>query len=44
MHAIGKWISAVLTRVCAILKVSPQALIKDKRGNLPPPSGGIGSF
>jgi hypothetical protein len=44
MRAITAWISAFLTRLCTILQVTPQALVKDKRGNLPPPSGGIGAY
>ena len=44
MRAIWKWLVAFATRLCSIFSVSPDSLVKDKRGNLPPPYGGIGSY
>ncbi|MFI5012205.1 MAG: hypothetical protein ACHQAY_07655 [Hyphomicrobiales bacterium] len=44
MRAIGKWLSTVLVRLCRIFTVTPDRLVKDKRGNLPPPDGGIAAY
>jgi hypothetical protein len=44
MRAIAKWVTAFATWLCGIFTVTPDSLVKDKRGNSPPPSGGIGSF
>jgi hypothetical protein len=44
MRAIAKWLTAFGIWLCGIFGVSPDWLVKDKRGNLPPPSGGPGSF
>ena len=30
--------------LCQVLLVTPDSISKDRRGNLPPPSGGIAAF
>ena len=35
---------ACLTSLCQMLLVTPESITKDRRGNMPPPSGGIGAF
>jgi hypothetical protein len=30
--------------LCQVLLVTPDSISKDRRGNLPPPSGGIADF
>lgn len=30
--------------LCQVLLVTPESISKDRRGNLPPPSGGIAAF
>ena len=38
---------AALSATCPalqIFQVTPESLTKDRRGNMPPPSGGIGSY
>ncbi|MFI4996790.1 MAG: hypothetical protein ACHQAQ_13540 [Hyphomicrobiales bacterium] len=44
MRAIGKWLSAFVTWLCRIFTVTPDRLVKDKRGNLPPPGGGMSAY
>jgi hypothetical protein len=44
MRAIGRWLQAFASRLCRIFTVSPDRLVKDKRGNLPPPDGGISAY
>ncbi|SEC10709.1 hypothetical protein SAMN05444161_0520 [Rhizobiales bacterium GAS191] len=44
MRAIGKWFVTFVTRLCAIFTVTPDSLVKDKRGNLPPPDGGMSAY
>ena len=44
MHTIVSWMSAFLAKLCAVFNVTPESITKDRRGNLPPPSGGAGSF
>jgi hypothetical protein len=44
MRAIGKWLIAFVTRLCAIFTVTSDSIVKDKRGNLPPPGGGISAY
>jgi hypothetical protein len=44
MRVVADLLLAYLTWLCDALRVSPDALTKGRRGNLPPPSGGIGSY
>ena len=44
MHTIMRLLSGYVARLCAIFQVTPESLTKDRRGNMPPPSGGIGSY
>lgn len=44
MRTFAHLLLAYLTWLCDALRVSPDTLTKDRRGNLPPPSGGIGSY
>ena len=44
MRAICNRIVALVGWLCGFLSVTTGSLIKDKRGNLPPPSGGIRVF
>jgi hypothetical protein len=44
MRAICNRIVALVGWLCGFLSVTTGSLIKDKRGNLPPPSGGIGAY
>jgi hypothetical protein len=30
--------------LCKVFAVTPESITKDRRGNLPPPSGGIGAY
>ena len=44
MRAIYKRVVAFTVWLCGMFSVTPGSLIKDKRGNLPPPSDGVGSY
>lgn len=49
MRAIEKWLAAYLAWLCKIFEVTPDSIRKDrlghaKRGNQPPPQGGIASY
>jgi hypothetical protein len=44
MRALMSLLSAYLVGLCRIFQVSPESITKDRRGNMPPPSGGIASF
>jgi len=44
MRAIVLLLSAYLGSLCQALQVKPEIFTKDRRGNLPPPSGGIGAY
>ena len=44
MRIIVSWLSAYLAQLCRIFDVTPASITQGRRGNLPPPSGGIGSF
>ncbi|UZF93304.1 hypothetical protein [Bosea sp. NBC_00550] len=35
---------ACLASLCELLLVTADGITKDRRGNMPPPSGGIGAF
>lgn len=44
MRAIVQLLSAYVTSLCKALQVTPDSVTKGRRGNLPPPSGGIGAY
>jgi len=44
MRTIVDWLSAFLAQLCRLFDVTPASITQDRRGNMPPPSGGIGSF
>ena len=43
MRTILQWWSGFVAWVCRIFGVTPDSLRRGRRGNLPPPTGGIGS-
>ena len=44
MRMIVSWLSAYVAQLCRIFNVTPESITHDRRGNMPPPSGGIASF
>ncbi|KFC69581.1 hypothetical protein FG93_03168 [Bosea sp. LC85] len=44
MRAIGQLLSAYITWLSTVFQVTPEFITRDRRGNLPPPSGGIGAY
>jgi len=44
MCALNRTVSAFLSGLCRVFAVSPGAIRKNRRGNLPPPEGGIAAF
>jgi hypothetical protein len=44
MRVIWTWIVAFVSGLCRMFIVTPDSLIRGKRGNLPPPSGGLGAY
>lgn len=44
MRAVATMLRAYMSLLCKALLVTPDFIVKDRRGNLPPPSGGIGAF
>jgi hypothetical protein len=44
MRIITQLLLAYLNWLADAFRVTPDWLTKDRRGNLPPPSGGIGSY
>lgn len=44
MHAVMQLLSAYITWLARALQVTPDFITKDRRGNLPPPAGGIGAY
>jgi hypothetical protein len=44
MRTFMSLLSAYLTWLCKIFQATPESFTKDRRGNMPPPSGGISSF
>ena len=44
MRTIVDWLSAFLAQLCRLFNVTPESITQDRRGNMPPPSGGIASF
>ena len=37
-------LAAYLVLLCRVFQVTPESVTKDRRGNMPPPSGGIASY
>ena len=44
MLLIGLAFAGCLAVLCQILSVTPDTITRDRRGNQPPPSGGIAAF
>jgi hypothetical protein len=44
MRALAELLLAYLNWLCNAFRVTPDSLTKDRRGNMPPPSGGIGAY
>lgn len=44
MRAVAMVFLSYLTMLCRLLDVTTGSITKDRRGNLPPPPGGIASF
>ena len=44
MRTLASLLSTYLTWLCQIFQVTPDSITQDRRGNMPPPSGGIGAF
>lgn len=44
MRAVACLLRAYMSLLCKALLVTPEFITKDRRGNLPPPSGGAGAF
>ena len=44
MCMIANWLTKFLVSVCTLFIVTTDSLIRGKRGNLPPPQGGLSSF
>ena len=44
MRTLEAFFSTCVTWLCKVFLVTPDSLSKDRRGNLPPPEGGIASF
>ena len=42
--AIVRWLTSYTVWLCKWFDVSPNYINRNKRGNLPPPSGGIGAY
>jgi hypothetical protein len=44
MRKLVSLLAAYLVWLCKAFQVTPQSITKDRRGNMPPPSGGIASY
>lgn len=44
MRKIVALLQAYLVWLCKAFQVTPEAITSDRRGNQPPPSGGLGSY
>jgi len=44
MITLERWLAGVLAKLCALFEVSPNGLRQGRRGNQPPPEGGISSY
>jgi len=38
------WVAGAIAGMCRAFAVTPQSIRGDRRGNLPPPEGGISAF
>ena len=43
MSTVASLLSIFLAWLCQIFQVTPESITQDRRGNMPPPSGGIGA-
>lgn len=44
MHKLVSLLTAYLVLLCKVFQVTPESITKDRRGNMPPPSGGVASY
>ena len=44
MRVVERFFSAWLAWLCHAFEITPESLYQDRRGNMPPPSGGIGAY
>ena len=44
MHNLISFFTAYVPLLCKAFEVTPESLTQDRRGNMPPPSGGIASY
>jgi hypothetical protein len=44
MRKVIPLLTAYFVWLCKIFQVTPDSITKDRRGNMPPPSGGIGAY
>ena len=44
MRKLVSWLAAYIVALCQVFQVTPESITKDRRGNMPPPSGGISSY
>jgi len=44
MRKLVSVLAAYLVWLCKAFQVTPESITKDRRGNMPPPSGGIASY
>ena len=44
MRKLVSWLTACVVALCRVFQVTPESITKDRRGNLPPPSGGVSSY
>lgn len=44
MRKIMSVLQAYLVWLCKMFQVTPESITADRRGNMPPPSGGIGAY
>jgi hypothetical protein len=44
MRMLLSLLTAYTVRLCKAFQVTPESITKDRRGNMPPPSGGVSAF
>ena len=44
MRKLVSSLTAYVVLLCKAFDVTPESITKDRRGNMPPPSGGIASY
>ena len=44
MRKLISLLTAYTVLLCKMFRVTPESITKDRRGNMPPPSGGIASY